>query len=148
VMDTLMPRMRGNLKDLLGGLDAGVRGRGADIDRTLRHSAPALNNTAAVLAELNRDGEALRTIVGDGDRVVTAIASRPGDLGGAADRLAVALDVSAARRAELSAAVRELGPALTQGRVALDALADATPELRRLVAAAGPTIDALGPFAR
>ena len=148
VMDTLTPRMRSDLGNLLGGLDDAVRGRGPDIDQTLRHSAPALNNTAAVLEELNRDGAALRTIVDDGDRVVSAIASRPNDLGGAADRLAAVLDVTAARRAEVSDTVRQLGPALTQGRVALDALADATPDLRRFVAAAAPTIDALGPFAR
>ena len=37
---------------------------------------------------------------------------------------------------------------MTEGRRTLDALAAATPELRRLAAAAGPTIDALGPLAR
>ena len=148
VMDSLTPRTRRDIANLLGGLEAGTRGRGPDIDRTLRHSALALGNTAALLAEVNQDGQALRTIVGDGERVVSSLASRPGDLGATADRLAALLDATAARRAELRESVRLLGPALADGRRTLDAVAAATPELRRLAVAAGPAIDALGPFAR
>ena len=148
VMDSLTPTARRNIANLLSGLEAGTRGRGPDIDRTLRHSAPALGNTAALLAEVNQDGQALRTIVGDGERVVSSLASRPGDLGATADRLAGLLSATAARRAELSETIRLLGPSLAEGRRTLDAIAAATPELRRLAAAAGPAIDALGPFAR
>ncbi|HEX5909338.1 MAG TPA: MlaD family protein, partial [Thermoleophilaceae bacterium] len=132
VMDSLTPRARRDIANLLGGLEAGTRDRGPDIDRTLRHSALALGNTAALLAEVNQDGQALRTIVGDGERVVSSLASRPGDLGATAERLAGLLDATAARRAELGESVRLLGPALADGRRTLDAVAAATPELRRL----------------
>ncbi len=148
VMSTLTPPVRRDIAKLIRGLDASTRGRGPDIDRTLRHSSPALHNTANLLAEVNRDADALETVVLDGERVVSSLASRPQDLGGAAERLAALLDTTAARQGELRQGVRELGPAMTEGRRTLDALASATPELRRLAAAAGPTIDALGPLAR
>ncbi len=147
-VDALTPRARRDIAELLGGLEDATHARGRDIDHTLRNSGSALGNTAALLAEVNQDGEALRTIVGDGERVVSTLAERPQDLGSAAERVAGLLATTAARRNELSESVRQLGPALTAGRQTLDALTEATPPLRALARASGPPIDALGPFAR
>jgi phospholipid/cholesterol/gamma-HCH transport system substrate-binding protein len=147
-VETLDPRTREDIGDLLGGLDRSVRGRGPDIDRALDNSSAALGNVGDLLAQVNSDGAALRTILTDGERVVSSLASRPEDLGEAAVRVADLLRATAARRREISASVRDLGPALAGARESLDALAEATPELRRLASGVGPVVDALGPLAR
>ncbi|MDQ3572499.1 MAG: MlaD family protein, partial [Actinomycetota bacterium] len=140
-VDILNPPTRANIKHLLGGLDAALKGRGKDFDRTLRHSSDALNETANLLAQVNRDGEALRTLVGEGERVVSALASSPQDLGEAAERTALLLETTGNRQAELAESVRLLGPALARGRSVLDELAAATPNLITLVRGLDPAVD-------
>jgi phospholipid/cholesterol/gamma-HCH transport system substrate-binding protein len=147
-VSTLQPEVRDDLRRVLAGLDAALKGRGGDFDRMLQHSGIALSETGRLLAEVNRDGEALRTLVRDGGRVVHALASSPGDLGEAAERTATMLDVTARRQAELAESVQHLGPALASGRQLLDRLASATPNARQLVAGLDPLVDELGPFAR
>lgn len=147
-VSTLTPEVRGQLKQILVGLDESLEGRGDDFDRILRYSAETLNETADLLAEINQDGEALRTIVSEGQKVVTALASSPEDLGEAADRTAALLEITGDRQAELAQSVELLGPALANGRELLDRTAAATPNLRELVAGAGPVVDALGPFSK
>jgi len=57
------------------GLDAALKGRGKDFDRTLRHSSQAFSETANLLAQVNSDGQALSTIVAKGSQVTSALAS-------------------------------------------------------------------------
>jgi len=144
----LNPPTRANIKRLLGGLDSALKGRGKDFDRSLENSSEALNETGNLLAQVNRDGEALRTLVGEGARVVTALASSPEDVGEAAERTALLLQTTGNRQAELARSVQLLGPALARGRETLDALAGATPNLLELVRGLDPAADELGPLAR
>lgn len=147
-VDILNPETRANIKRFLGGLDAALKGRGKDFDRTLQHSSEALNETASLLAQVNRDGAALRTLVGEGERVVSALASSPRDVGEAAERTALLLQTTGNRQAELAQSVQLLGPALARGRETLDELAQATPNLLTLVRGLDPAVDELGPLAR
>lgn len=147
-VDILNPPTRANIKRFLGGLDAALKGRGKDFDRTLQHSSEALNETAGLLAQVNRDGEALRTLVGEGERVISALASSPQDVGEAAERTALLLQTTGNRQAELAQSVQILGPALARGREVLDELAAATPNLITLVRGLDPAVDELGPLAR
>ena len=147
-VSTLQPEVRDDLRDVLGGLDDALKGRGDDFDRTLRHSPAALSETGRLLQQVNRDGEALRTIVGEGSRVMGALASSPGDLGEAAERTGALLDITARRQAELTESVQHLGPALAGARELLDRTATATPNLRELIGGLGPLVDELGPLAR
>lgn len=147
-VDILDPPTRENLKQLLAGLDAALKGRGDDFDRTLKYSAKATNEAANLLAQANADGESLRTLVGESERIVSALAQSPGDLAEAADRTALLLATTGNRQAELAGGVNRLGPALAGAREALDRFAAATPNLRELVAGLGPVIDAAGPLVR
>jgi virulence factor Mce-like protein len=146
--ETLDPTTRANIKRFIIGLDSALKGRGKDFDRTLRHSSDALNETANLLAQVNSDGESLKTLVGAGSRVTATLASSPGDLATVADRTASLLSVTARRQAELARSVQLLGPALSRGRAALASLAAATPHLRTLVSGLGPVADELGEFAK
>lgn len=146
-VSTLTPKVRGQIKSILIGLDEAFLERGPDFDRTLRHSSAAMNQTARLLAQVNRDGEALRTLVSEGQTVVSALASSPDDLGEAADRTANLLSITAARQSELAESIRLLGPSLASARGLLERTDAAIPNLRTFVADSGPLLDQLGPFA-
>lgn len=147
-VQTLNPATRADLKRMLIGLDKAIKGRGPDFDKTLRNSSEAANETATLLAQVNADGEALRTLIGEGQRVVSALAGGPEDLGAAADQTALLLDTTAGRQSELAESARLLGPALANGRELFERLASATPNLRELVAGLRPVVTELGPLAR
>jgi phospholipid/cholesterol/gamma-HCH transport system substrate-binding protein len=143
----LDPEVRAAAAKVLANVDAGTRGRGADIAQLLRSSGPALQETADLLREVTADQQALRTIVAQGRTVVGALASDPASLGSSAERLATALDTAAAHQDELSRTASAIGPALASAHNTLDRLTAATPALRELVAAARPAVAELGPTA-
>jgi phospholipid/cholesterol/gamma-HCH transport system substrate-binding protein len=146
-VSTLTPEVRADIKSVLVGLDRALLERGPDFDRMLRHSSVTLNETANLLGEVNADGEALRTLVGEGQRVVSALASSPGDLGASAEQLATLLQVTGNRQRELAETIQLLGPSLANGRVLLERTSESVPNLRTLVQESGPLVNALGPFA-
>ena len=146
-VSTLTPKVRDDFGKLLAGLDDSLDGRGADFDRMLQSSSVTLNETANLLGTVNADGEALRTLVGEGQRVVSALAASPDDLGASADRLAQLLQATGNRQTELAQSVQLLGPALSNGRALLERTEKSVPNLSRLVDESGPLLDELGPFA-
>ncbi len=144
----LTPRVRDDVARFLSGLEASLRDNGANLDRAFRHSATSLAESADLLAEVNEDGLALKTLVSEGRTVVGAMARSRGDLGLAADRLAEVLTITAARQLELRRATRALGPGLASGRVALERMVRALPNLQALAEASRPAVAELRPTAR
>ena len=107
VISTLDAGTRRDVRDLLGALDDGFRGRGGDIERTLEHSADALGQTAELLAEVRGDGHSIRTLLSRSRSVVgRALArsrrDRSGDrrAGRAAQHLGTARDRAVSGRPE------------------------------------------------
>jgi len=147
-VSTLDPKTRADAARVLARLDAATVGRGKDLDATLRHSSEALNETADLLAQVNTDGAALRSLIVDTGTTVGALAESPGDLGASAERTATLLRVAGGRQAELRRSVQSLGPALSSGRLALESLDSAIPELRGLVVEGKPLLGRLGPVAK
>jgi virulence factor Mce-like protein len=147
-VSTLRPKVRGNIREMLIGLDEALLNRGPDFDRTLRHSALALGETARLLAQVNEDGESLRTLVTQGRRVVGALAQTPEDLGGSVENLAALLGAAGGRQSELARATEDIGPALAEGGDLLDRVSESVPTLRELIDGAGPLVEELGPFAK
>jgi phospholipid/cholesterol/gamma-HCH transport system substrate-binding protein len=147
-VSTLDPRTRENVALTIAGIERAIRDRGADFDRTLRHSAIALNESADLLAQVNADGEALRAILADGGRVVGALAEDPAALAGAAERTAALLETTGSRQLALQRSIELLGPSLAAGRDTVERVGAAIPSLRALAAGARPLIDELGPTVR
>jgi phospholipid/cholesterol/gamma-HCH transport system substrate-binding protein len=147
-VQALNPPTRKNVGKLLAGLDAAVKGRGKDFDRALRYSSVATNESANLFAQVGADGAALSAVVRETERVVSALASSPGDLAESADRTALLLETTGNRQADLAESMQRIGPALAGGRTALERLAKATPNLRELVAGLEPVVDELGPLVR
>lgn len=147
-VELFAPRTRERLSRVLERLDAALAGRGRDLARGLRPSARATNELANLLAAVNADGEALRTLVREGGRVFGALADDRAGLAGGAERLAALLGVTGARQAELAESVERMAPALGQARTAFERLAGAAPRLHELVGLADPVVAELGPLAR
>jgi phospholipid/cholesterol/gamma-HCH transport system substrate-binding protein len=147
-VSVLDPEVRDAAAQLLANVDAGTRGRGRDLARTLRSSVAALGETADLLAQVTADQQALETIVVQGRAVVGALATNPADLGSTAERLATALDTASGRSGELARTASAIGPGLASARATLEKLSAATPALRSLVAASRPAVAQLSPTAR
>lgn len=148
VLSTLDPRTRADVRAVLAGIDAATSGRGADIAATLGHSAAALGNTAALVQEVNSDGESLRTLVHDGSVVMQTLARDPSQLGATADTLAALLRTTAARQAQLASTASQLAPGLRSPQQALARLDASVTTLDRFVRAAQPGVRELVPFSR
>jgi phospholipid/cholesterol/gamma-HCH transport system substrate-binding protein len=147
-LSDLDPKTRKDAGRILAAVDQITRGRGSYVARTLQQSGTALGQTADLLAEVNSDREALRTLVADSRVVVGALAKNPGELGATADRVAALLTTAARRQAELERTTALFGPALHEGRQVLQHIDAATPDLLSLVRASRPAVAQLGPTAR
>ena len=147
-LSDLDPKTREELGHILAGLDQTLKGRGAYLDRALRHSATALGETANLLHQVNADQRALRTVIGEGRKVVGALAADPGNLGETTDRLASVLQVTAARQQELRRTAQALGPGLSSARALLEEVRESVPNLQRLIDAAAPAVGEIVPTAR
>lgn len=145
---TFNPRTRADLREFIIGLDRSTRGRGGDIAGTLRSSSPALNETADLLAQANVDLLALRTMVRQGARAVSALASSPEDVAAAIDETGRLLRTTGRRHAELRDSVRTLDSALVRTGHLLGTVRTATPNLRRLVRGVDPLVTELGRLSR
>ena len=148
VLSMLDRRTRRDVEVALGGLADATAGEGGDLRASLAHSAEALGNTADLVAQVNSDGEALRTAIDRGGELVSALAGSRDRLVSTARRLHGALGVAADRQRDLAAIAARLPSGLTAPRQALERLDPTVPTLRRLVAAPGPGIDELVGFSR
>lgn len=148
LIDTLDPATRRSFRSLISGLDASLLGRGPDIERTLEHSARALAETTEMLAQIDADGPALRTLVKRGREVVGALASDPDALGGAAQEMATLLQTTGRQQGALAAGVARLPAALRSARLGLDRVRTSLPTLEAFVAAARPAVAELVPTSR
>lgn len=147
-LSDLDPKTRTDVGKILAAVDRVTRGRGSYIAATLRHSGEALGQTADLLAEVNSDRAALRTVVADGRAVVGALADARTDLGPTADRVAALLATTARRQAELAQTTQLFGPGLSEGRQVLEHIAASIPHLQTLADESRPAVNQLLPTAR
>lgn len=146
LLDMLDPHTRAQVRAMFAGLDLSFLGRGTDIRAALQNSAASIGNTAAMLAEVNSDGQALRTLVHDGRVLVSTLASSPADLGAMADQMAATLHTTAGRQAELAQSALLLAPGLHSAQSALAELDRSTATLDGFVRDAAPGARQLVPF--
>jgi phospholipid/cholesterol/gamma-HCH transport system substrate-binding protein len=143
VLSVLNGPTRRHVQDILASLDNATVGRGADFAQTTAYASTSLNNAAELIAQVNADGQALRTVLRDGDGIVSAMAKDPTALGGNADQLAGLLATTAARQTDLAATLQDAAAGLREPRLALERLEQAIPTLRALVPVARAAIGEL-----
>jgi virulence factor Mce-like protein len=132
---------RERLGIILDELGAGVGGRAADIQATLRRAVPALRETDRVLAILADQNDVLADLTRDADTVIGDLAANRKDVGRWVTETKETAAASAERRAEIAASLRrlpgflrELEPTMAKLGQAADAQA---PALEDLNASAG-----------
>jgi phospholipid/cholesterol/gamma-HCH transport system substrate-binding protein len=106
-----------------------------------------MGNTADLMGQLDGDGAALRSLVGDSAGVVATLASNPGSLSGTADELAQMLGTLAGQQQALGAGIARLPAGLRAAQDALDHLRGSVGTLRGLVSVAAPGTARLPAFA-
>lgn len=151
--DIMRRPYRERLRIILNELGAGVGGRAADVNATIRRASPALRETDRVLTILARQNQVLKDLTTNADTVIGDLAGNHHDVGRFVKEAEDAATTSAERRRDLAAGLHRLPTFLRELRPTMAALgqtADAsTPYLRDLNASAGQLtrfLDNLGPF--
>lgn len=148
ILRVLDPAGQKNVQGIFDSLEKGVRGHQEDIYTSVPLGKGGFKQTAALVAEINADGEALRTLVDEGNRVVSAVSQDPESLGEMVDQTSGLLETTASREEELALTAQAAGPALREPRRALARLNTAIPTLRALVRDGRPAVRELVPTAR
>jgi phospholipid/cholesterol/gamma-HCH transport system substrate-binding protein len=141
VLAALDTDARDHLRILLSAGADGLRGRGPQLRRVLRASAPTLASARRVAAALNDRDRELRRLVHDLRVLSTAAATKDEDIRRLVDATDATLRTIGEHDAALRASLRALPGTLNDVR---GALREARPFARRL----GPTLDALRPAAQ
>jgi virulence factor Mce-like protein len=139
---------------LIGELGAGLAGRGADLNETIRRLSPALRETDRVLAILAQQRRVIRDLTGDAEQVMTRLAGNRRDV---TRFISEARDTSKASASQahniraqfqrLPTFLRELRPTLAELEGAADGQIPALSALNRNAGRLRAFFDALGPFA-
>jgi phospholipid/cholesterol/gamma-HCH transport system substrate-binding protein len=82
LFNTLDPKTRRSLQNVLQGFSAWYVGKGHELHGALRYFGPALSTTSQVMRELSADQEVFNKFIVDASRFVTALSSRSQDISG------------------------------------------------------------------
>jgi virulence factor Mce-like protein len=145
---------RERLKIILDELGAGVGGRAADIQATLRRAVPALRETDQVLAILADQNQTLANLTRDADTVIGDLAANRKNVGRFVTETRQTAAASAERRAEIAASLqrlpaflRELQPTMAKLGQATDAQAPALADLNASAGQLATLLENLPDFA-
>ncbi len=138
------PKTRKNLQQLIGhGADiyaSDTEARSAN--RVIQYLNPGIAQTRALAAELVRDEQAFRRLITTSSKVVTALASRRGDIEQGVSNTAAALQEIAGERAAFEDVLGRAAPVMTRSQRTLRALrgtlAEVKPALREAQPVARP----------
>jgi phospholipid/cholesterol/gamma-HCH transport system substrate-binding protein len=147
-LSALTPKVRTELRDLLHETVHTLNGRGPDIERSLRYSAPAFDQTANLFTDVSSDGQALRTLVARAADGAGELAREPADVKDTIDKLSRLLDVAAGRQSAVTTSLQRLPAAFGTTHAALAELNRSVPTFGRLIVAARPALDAIDPFSK
>jgi phospholipid/cholesterol/gamma-HCH transport system substrate-binding protein len=148
LFNTLDPKTRKDLQNVIQGSATQYRGRGRQANLGVKYFNPAISTSAQVARELNRDQKAFEDFIVYTARATTALAERRGDL---ADLVTNANQTSAAigdESAALNQALALLPGALRKANTTFVNLRATLDDLDPLVEASKPVAPKLAPFFR
>jgi phospholipid/cholesterol/gamma-HCH transport system substrate-binding protein len=146
LFDTFTPRTRQALRDFIQGFATVYAGRGEEANETYKYLAPGLQSTERLLAELNRDSDALTGFLVESSRTVTAIAERRNDLSSLVSNANQMLGAIARENEALDRSLELLPDFLRRANTTFVNLRGALDDLDPLVATAKPATEDLAPF--
>lgn len=137
-LSMLTPKMRRDARTVAASLDRTLSGAGPDLGDAIAASAEQIDEIEGLASVLADDGPLISRLVAEGRQVAGAVAAERESIGGATDRLADTLAVTARRRNELRSSVDQLAPALRAATAALDEGRSALPPIRTALKQARP----------
>ncbi len=124
ILDSLSPSTRKRVQQNLDGAGPGVAGRGQDINRIWAAMKPTSRDGGTVLRVLNNQKREVAALVANTGEVMQAFGDRSQQVQTLARQAKQAAIAAASRDGQLRAAIREIGPTLTQARTSVRNLGD------------------------
>ncbi|HEU4974327.1 MAG TPA: MlaD family protein [Baekduia sp.] len=148
LFDTLDPKTREGLKQVIRGSADQYRGQGAKANESLKYFNPALTSTSRLASELLRDQQALSDFVTYTAKATTALAERRNDLSGIVGNGSAAAEAVASESESLNQALAVVPGTLRQANTTFVNLRSTLDDLDKLVNASKPVAPKLAPFFR
>jgi phospholipid/cholesterol/gamma-HCH transport system substrate-binding protein len=146
LFNTLDPKTRKGLQEVIQGTAAQYQGQGKKVQEAAKYFSPALSTSSRLVNELDRDSQVFQDFIVNSSKTVTAIASRRDDL---ANLVSNANTTAAAIGSENVALARALGllpGTLRQANTTFVNLRSTLDDLDVLVAESKPATKRLAPF--
>jgi phospholipid/cholesterol/gamma-HCH transport system substrate-binding protein len=148
LFNTLRPRTRQALQDVIQGSAATYAGHTQGAQRTYRYFAPALGSAQRLFAELTRDSQTFSQFLDKGARALKLIGDRRNDLSALTQNLNQALGAIARENNALDRSLVALPPALRQADTTFVNVRAALDDLTPVINAFKPATKNLAPFLR
>ena len=148
LFNTLDPKTRKSLQNVLQGSATQYRGKGRKANDAVRYFNPALSTTARLVNELDRDQQALQDFIVYTARATTALAERRGDLSSLVSNANTTSAAIGSQSASLNRALKALPNTLRQANTTFVNLRSTLDDLDKLVNASKPVAPKLAPFFR
>jgi phospholipid/cholesterol/gamma-HCH transport system substrate-binding protein len=146
LFDTLDPKTRRALQNVLVGFSNWYVGQGGNLNETLKYFGPALATTSQVMQELAADQKVFNRFVVDASRFVTALASRSNDITGFVSNTNTVMRAIGNQNAALSQALEHLPGTLRTANTTFVRLRATLDELDQLTNVTKPVVPKLQPF--
>ncbi|HWH92599.1 MAG TPA: MlaD family protein [Baekduia sp.] len=148
LFDTLDPKTRKSLQDVIKGSSQQYDGKGKQANEALKYFNPALSTTSRLVNELDRDQQSLQDFIVFTARATTALAERRGDVSELVSNANAASGAIASESESLSRALKALPQTLRQANTTFVNLRSTLDDLDELVDASKPVAPRLAPFFR
>ncbi len=146
LFNTLDARTVRNLKKVIKGFEVSYDGVGEQANKGFRYLNPFLSTSRRVFGELNRDEQALQSLIVDGSKLSGALAERAPDLEALIGNLNTFQGALANQKASLSEAVQEFPDFMRQANTTFVNLRATLDDVDPLVDASKPVAIRLRPF--
>src|SRR5918999_2569939 len=140
------PKTRQALKDTVKGSADLLRGRGQEINRSVKYLNPALSTGTRLFRELSRDEPLLERFLIDSGRFVNALAKRRDDVRGLVSNANTTFRALGNQQAALAESIELLPPFMRRANTTFVNLRNALDDVDPLVDVSLPAVRRLGPF--
>jgi phospholipid/cholesterol/gamma-HCH transport system substrate-binding protein len=148
LFDTLDPKTRRSLQNVLQGFSGWYVGKGKELNKTLKYFGPALSSFAEVMHEVSADQEVFTRFIIGSSRFVSALAQRREDVAGFVTNTNATFKAIGDENVALSQALSFLPGTLRRANTTFVELRSALDELDKLTIATKPIAGQLAPFFR
>jgi phospholipid/cholesterol/gamma-HCH transport system substrate-binding protein len=148
IFNTLDPKTRRSLQDLLQGFANWYVGRGKELNASFRYLGPALSSTSQLMRELAADQKVFTRFVLDTSKLVTTLSERRDDISGFVGNTNAVMKAIGDENVQLSRALQFLPGTLRKANTTFVRLRGALDELDELTNATKPVAPKLAPFFR